>query len=514
MSARFHLRRNVHVVNFFGLDFYDLVSASCGNALSLELAVLIEGLVRLRDSVHILHICRHINDFVRYDTGAALYLTVRSLDKSILVDTRKRSEIRDKTDVRTFRRLDRAHTAVMGIVNIADFKSRTVTGKSARAECGESSLMGKFRERIVLIHELGERRRTEELLYCSNNRSYVHEVVEGDLLSLLLEAYTLSYNTLHSRETYPELILEQLAYGADTSVAEVVDIIDISHALTEVYEIAYACKNIVNGDVLRNKLVRSCTKSSLDFFLAVVLVENVTKNRGSNTLVDAELQRVDIAVAFVFKVRLDIYRTVSYYLDNAFFGFEKDFHYTGLFDLLTEVGSNNGAFFRDDLACERVDDRSCELVTYYTVCNTELFVELVSSEAGEVISLCIKEQIVEVSFRRLNCGRLTRAQLLVHFEQGFFPVLGGIFLHYGLANALVISEQRKKLFIRTFAESTHESGSRYFSVLVYTNVEDIVAVHLVFEPRAAVGYYLRCEQLLTGFIVFKAKINSRRTNEL
>ena len=293
-----------------------------------------------------------------------------------------------------------------------------------------------------------------------------------------------------------------------------VDIIDISHALTEVYEIAYACKNIVNGDVLRNKLVRSCTKSSLNFFLAVVLVEDVAKDRGSNTLVDAELQRVDIAVAFVFKVRLDIYRTVSYYLDNAFFGFEKDFHYTGLFDLLTEVGSNNGAFFRDDLACERVDDRSCELVTYYTVCNTELFVELVSSEAGEVISLCIKEQIVEVSFRRLDCGRLTRAQFLVHFEQGFFPVLGGIFLHYGLANALVISEQRKKLFIRTFAESTHESGCRYFSVLVYTNVEDIVAVHLVFEPRTAVRDHLRSEQLLTGLVIIKAKVNAGRTDEL
>ena len=104
--------------------------------------------------VKILDIGGHINNFVGYLACAALNLAVRSLYKAVFIDTRERSEIRDKSDVRTFRCLDRTHTSIMGIVNVTYFKSCTVSGKSSGTEGGKSSLMSELRERVVLIHEL------------------------------------------------------------------------------------------------------------------------------------------------------------------------------------------------------------------------------------------------------------------------------------------------------------------------------------------------------------------------
>ena len=48
---------------------------------------------------------------------------------------RKVDKERDKTDVRTFGGFDRTHSSVVGIVNISNFEARTVTGKTAGAEC-------------------------------------------------------------------------------------------------------------------------------------------------------------------------------------------------------------------------------------------------------------------------------------------------------------------------------------------------------------------------------------------
>ena len=177
----------------------------------------------------------------------------------------------------------------MRVMNVADFKSRTVTGKSSGTEGGKSSLVRKLCKRIVLIHELRQRRRTEKFLYRRNNRSDIDEIVERDLLGILLKTDTLSDNTFHSCEADAELVLQQLADRTDTSVAEVVDIIDISHALTEVDEVAYTCEYIVDSDMLRNKLVHSCFKSSLDILSAVVVFEYLTEYRSCNSLIYAEL---------------------------------------------------------------------------------------------------------------------------------------------------------------------------------------------------------------------------------
>ena len=121
-----------------------------------------------------------------------------------------------------------------------------------------------------------------------------------------------------------------------------------------------------------------------------------------------------------------------------------------------------------------------------SVRNAELFIEFVSSEAGKIISLRVEEKVIEMRFGGLNRGGLARTQLLVNFKESFFLVFGGILLEHCLADPLVLAEQTEELVIGSLSESTDKRCCGYLSVLVYTDIEDIVAVHFVFEPRTAV----------------------------
>ena len=72
---------------------------------------------------------------------AALDLAVRRLDEAVLVDARVGRQRRDQTDVRTFRRLDRADTAVVRGVNVAHLEARALAGQTARPERRETTLV-------------------------------------------------------------------------------------------------------------------------------------------------------------------------------------------------------------------------------------------------------------------------------------------------------------------------------------------------------------------------------------
>src|SRR5262249_52813660 len=62
------------------------------------------------------------------------HFAIRALDKAVFVDARKTGERTDQTDVRTFRRFDRADAAVVGGVYVADFESGALAAQTARPE--------------------------------------------------------------------------------------------------------------------------------------------------------------------------------------------------------------------------------------------------------------------------------------------------------------------------------------------------------------------------------------------
>src|SRR5205823_5650039 len=92
------------------------------------------------------------------DHATLLHLAVRRFDKSEFVDPCEGAHRADETNVRTFRRLDRANPSVVRRMNVADFKARAIARKTARPEGREATLVGQLRERIRLVHELRELR--------------------------------------------------------------------------------------------------------------------------------------------------------------------------------------------------------------------------------------------------------------------------------------------------------------------------------------------------------------------
>ena len=81
-------------------------------------------------------------------------LAVGGFDKAIFIDTREGRQRTDQADVRAFRRFDRAHTAIVAVVNVTDFEAGALTGETARSKGGQTALMCQLRQRVILVHKL------------------------------------------------------------------------------------------------------------------------------------------------------------------------------------------------------------------------------------------------------------------------------------------------------------------------------------------------------------------------
>jgi hypothetical protein len=61
-----------------------------------------------------------------------------------------------ETDVRAFRRLDRAHAAVVRRVYVAHLDGRALAGQATRPERRQAAPVREPGERVRLVHELRE----------------------------------------------------------------------------------------------------------------------------------------------------------------------------------------------------------------------------------------------------------------------------------------------------------------------------------------------------------------------
>ena len=153
----YHLGRHIHVIDpgtLIGLRFLTVTS---GNVLVQEMAFLIKRRICLRNMVIVLGVRSHIYNVFRYPgihRIGFIHHTVRSLYETIFIDSRIACQRVDQADIGTFRRLDRAHSAIVGIMYVSYLKTCTVSGKTAGTKGGQTAFMRQFTQRIVLIHEL------------------------------------------------------------------------------------------------------------------------------------------------------------------------------------------------------------------------------------------------------------------------------------------------------------------------------------------------------------------------
>ena len=221
---RHHLaRRDVHVVDLVGQDLGDLtVLLANQHALFGELVLVVERGVGLRDDEAVLVVGGQVVDLV--GDLALLDPAVRRLHEAERVDPAVGGQRPDQADVRAFRGLDRAHPAVVAVVDVADLHAGPVTGQTTGTERGEPALVRQAGDRVGLVHELAELRGAEELLQRRDHGADVDQRLRRDRLDVL-GRHPLADHALHAGQAGAQLVLDQLADGPHPAVAEVVDVV-------------------------------------------------------------------------------------------------------------------------------------------------------------------------------------------------------------------------------------------------------------------------------------------------
>src|SRR5882762_5374 len=263
-------RRNVDVVHFLAL-FQDEVSGlPAVDQLGRDAAALIEGGVGLRDDVAVLFPCREVEtvgvegnlaaleflvdrfDFVAFDDFARLEfaftsvddkrvidhapafdLAVGRFDEAELVDPRVARKRADQTNVRAFRRLNRADAAIVRRMDVADLESGALARQPARPESGQAALVGDFAERIGLIHELRKLRTAEKFADRGHNRLGVDQIVRQGGGHFLVHRHLFLDGALHADQADAELVLEELAHRAHAAIAQMIDVVHRADVLAQ-----------------------------------------------------------------------------------------------------------------------------------------------------------------------------------------------------------------------------------------------------------------------------------------
>lgn len=112
------------------------------------MAVFGQRFVSLGDDVLFFFVSRDVVDLFRDDARFFIDAAVRSFDEAKFVDFPEAGQGRDQADVRAFRRFYRAHTAVVGVMDVADFEACTFTGQTARTKGAQTAFMCDFGQRV------------------------------------------------------------------------------------------------------------------------------------------------------------------------------------------------------------------------------------------------------------------------------------------------------------------------------------------------------------------------------
>ncbi len=132
----------------------------------------------------------------------------------------------------------------MGRVNVADFKARTLARQTTRPKRRHAALVGDFRQRIGLIHELRQLAGAEEFTHRGHGGLGVDQVV-GHHGRYVDARHALLDGALHAQQPDAILVFQQFADRTDTTVAQVIDIVDFALAVLQVHQFLDDGQNVL-----------------------------------------------------------------------------------------------------------------------------------------------------------------------------------------------------------------------------------------------------------------------------
>ena len=302
-------------------------------------------------------------------------------------------------------------------------------------------------------------------------------------------------------------------------------VIDSAYALAEIYEIAYRSEYVIENDMFGDKLIGFLLDVLLDFIGICRVFEDFTENLERNFFVDSVFFGIEINISlYVHHAVSDNLSHSFNHLDSGFASFVGEVFLSlngyesginaSLFDFAGFFVGNGFTRVSHYLACKGIYNWLGKHMTCKAGGYAEFLVVFVSSETAQVISLCIKEKVVEVSYGTFDRRRLAGAEFLINVNECLGIVLGLVFLEDCLFKSFIRTEKLIYFLVGAYAERTDKSSKRNFPVLVYADIHNIGRIHFVFKPRAPVGYDSCLDKILSCLVLFGRIVNTGRTDKL
>ena len=135
----------------------------------------------------------------------------------------------------------------MGVVHVAHLETCTVAGQTARTQGGETTLVGHLGQRVDLVHELRQLAGSEERVDDTAEGLRVDQVGRGEHF-VVADVHALADGAGYAAQADVELVRELFAYGTDTAVAQVVDVIDVGFGIYKLDEILDDLNDVFFGE--------------------------------------------------------------------------------------------------------------------------------------------------------------------------------------------------------------------------------------------------------------------------
>ena len=510
-----HLGACVHKVNLGGLNLDVLGVKSADNSLVYEVAVLVKPLVSLSNNVVVLFIRGEVNNLVGHTAGLLVNDSVGSLKEAVIADLCIRCKVGDKTDVGTLGSLNGTDSTVVCIVYVTDLEGRSVSRNTAGAESRKTALVSKLSQGVVLVHELGKRRGSEELTDSGRYGTGVDKRL-GTKVVRVVCSHTLLDVLVHSGHTDSQLVLKKLTYAAKSSVAKMVDIVCRANAVSEAKKIVDRGKDIFLGNVLRAKLCESLGDELLDVSLLSLALEALGLCSSDDLGKDTESNLLTCLNTAVGKVvaenKLGTNGVVAEHLNLTLkVSLNENLIYKAVLNCNSKLAGDLRSCLCNDLACERINHGLSKDETLNSSCKSNLTVVLITTNSSKVVSLGIEEHIVDKNFSRLNVGGLTGTELLVYLLKSLLAIGGAVLLcksnalvlHQGSLKSLLVTEHRDDrvvIVLTGSAKRTDKHADGKLTVLVDLNVEETCRIALILKPCSSVRNYC-CGEIMFALLV-------------
>ena len=232
-----HLRRrHVDVLHLIAGNQLEIALVAGDDRVADQLAVLNDGVGRGDDRFLLLVGPQPLG---RLGQLAILELLVRRDEEAVFVHAGVDGQAGDQADVRAFRGFDRANSAVVRIVDVADLEARPLAVQAAGAQGRKPPLVREHRQRVGLIDHLRKLAAAEEILDRRRNALRVDQAPRRHVFQVF-QAHPLLDRPPQLEEALAQLVGAELVDRPQTAVAQVVDVVDfrVRLAVAQLHQIA------------------------------------------------------------------------------------------------------------------------------------------------------------------------------------------------------------------------------------------------------------------------------------